>query len=50
MEQILIDSDICPYFKERKTKLNDVNVKTVQEYFDYKSQYGRKKDNTGLSA
>lgn len=46
----LLDSDICPYFKERKTKLNDVNVKTVQEYFDYKSQYGRKKDNTGLSA
>lgn len=33
-----------------QSELNDVNVKTVQEYFDYKSQYGRKKDNTGLSA
>ena len=46
----LLDSDFCPYFKESKTKLNDVNVKIVQDYFDYKSQYGRKKDNTGLSA
>ncbi|MCD7732599.1 MAG: site-specific integrase [Oscillospiraceae bacterium] len=46
----LLDSDICPYFKESKIKLNDVNVKTVQDYFDYKSKYGRKRDNTGLSA
>ena len=46
----LLDSDICPYFTESKIKLNDVNVKTIQEYFDYKSKYGRKKDNTGLSA
>ncbi len=45
-----LDSDICPYFKESKIKLNDVNVKTVQDYFDYKLKYGRKKDNTGLSA
>ncbi len=48
--EMLIDNDIIPYFKEKGTRLQDVNQKLIQGYFDWKAQHGRKKDCTGLSA
>lgn len=43
------DSHVIPYFMEKKTKLSDVDCKTLQQYIDHKHKYGRLDGKGGLS-
>lgn len=42
-------SHVIPYFKEKKTRLSDVDCKTLQQYIDHKHKHGRLDGKGGLS-
>lgn len=46
----LANSHIIPYFKHKKTRLQDVKKETLQAYIDEKSKSGRLDNKGGLSA
>lgn len=46
----LANSHIIPYFKHKKTRLQDVKKETLQVYIDEKSKSGRLDNKGGLSA
>ena len=46
----LANSHIIPYFKQKKTRLQDVKKETLQAYIDEKSKSGRLDNKGGLSA
>ncbi len=45
----LVDIHLCPYFEERRTKLQEVTPQVLQQYFDEKATKGRKDGKGGLS-
>ncbi len=47
--EMLVECDFYPYFSDKGTRLTDVDLRIIQEYFDFKATSGRKKDKSGLS-
>ena len=43
------ENHVIPYFKEKKTRLSDVDCKTLQQYIDHKHKCGRLDGKGGLS-
>ncbi len=48
--RVAADTHIIPYFKARKTKLNEITHVVLQEYFNHKHTAGRIDGKGGLSA
>jgi len=45
----ITEHHVYPYFSERRTRLCDISIEYLQEYFDYKYKYGRLDGEGGLS-
>lgn len=48
--EVTAKAHIIPYFESNSVLLSDLNYVILQDYFDYKSEFGRKDGKGGLSA